>query len=43
MDQGRDARLELGLAARERVRDRYSLERIVHRYEDLYAELARSR
>ena len=43
MDQGRDARLELGRAARERVRDRYSLERIVHRYEDLYAELARSR
>ena len=43
MDQGRDARLELGRAARVRVRDRYSLEKIVHRYEDLYVELASSR
>ena len=43
MDEGRDARLELGREARRRVQHEYSLERIVHRYETLYAELAGTR
>jgi glycosyltransferase involved in cell wall biosynthesis len=41
--EGRDARLELGRAARRRVQQEYSLDRIVHRYEKLYQELASSR
>ena len=43
MDEGRDARLELGRAARQRVQDLYSLKKIVHQYEGLYEELASSR
>ena len=34
-----DQRVELGLMARERVKDRYSLDTIVHRYQILYSGL----
>jgi glycosyltransferase involved in cell wall biosynthesis len=34
-----DQRVEFGLMARERVKDRYSIDNIVQRYETLYSEL----
>jgi glycosyltransferase involved in cell wall biosynthesis len=43
LDDGPDTRRKLGLAARQRVRELYSLQRIVREYEGLYRSLAVAR
>jgi glycosyltransferase involved in cell wall biosynthesis len=42
LELSREERLQLGLAARQRVIDTYSLETIVRQYEDLYMSVART-
>lgn len=39
LDLGPEGRSRLGMAARERVKEKYSLSQIVNRYQDLYEEL----
>jgi len=41
LDMSREERLQLGLAARQRIVERYSLGKIVERYERLYESLVR--
>lgn len=43
LDLGPEGRSRLGMAARERVKEHFSLSQIVNRYQDLYEELLSSR
>lgn len=43
LDLSRDSRIELGMAARRRVTERYNLPNIVSRYENLFEEVVRVR
>ena len=40
LDTSREGRLQLGLAARQRIAERYSIEKVAAQYEDLYRQMA---